>query len=304
MSLRRAAVALVVICAVALLANAFWVDSKTRPAEAREGGQIMDTSVVAANVRVEGAGPTLVLLHGCGAAIDWWDGIAPQLALDHRVIRLDLIGHGGTEAPSSGYSIERQGELVSAVLDKLGVDRFTVISHSMGGEVATALAELKPERIDHMILIDSPAAVGTTFTILSDAFFYPVIGQALSHFESDRTLRHGLAQGFAPGFPVPEKFVADLRQLPYNSFRSAHEESIAYRTAKPTYERLAALRPVPPLLAISGTRDAIVPPEQAALFGKVPGAKVAMIEGAGHSPMVEAPAKTLELIQEFLHSTP
>ena len=65
--------------------------------------------------------------NGFGAAIDWWDKIAPELATNYRVIRLDLIGHGGTAAPRSGYSIERQAMLVSAILDQLGVERFTVV---------------------------------------------------------------------------------------------------------------------------------------------------------------------------------
>ena len=132
----------------------------------------------------------------------------------------------------------------------------------------------------------------------------PVLGELLSHFETDETIRRGLAQGFAPGFPVPEKFVADLKQLTYTAFRSAHDDSIAYRTAKPTNERLAALMPVPPLLALTGTEDAIVPPEHEKYFAQVPGAKIAMIAGAGHSPMVEKPQETLQLIRDFLRQIP
>ena len=186
------------------------------------------------------------MIHGFGAAIDWWDEIAPALATDHRVIRVDLIGHGGTAAPAAGYTIPRQAELVAAVLDRLGIDRVIVIGHSMGGEVATALTERDPARIAAMILIDSPPTPGASFTILTETAMTPVLGELLSHFETDKTVRRGLAQGFAPGFPVPEKFVADLKQLTYTAFRSAHDDSIAYRTAKPTNERLAALMPVPP----------------------------------------------------------
>lgn len=294
------AVAVLVLCVVAIIANKFWVDSRTRVAAPRDGGQIMDTNIVAANVRDEGAGPVIVLIHGFGAAIDWWDDIAPNLATDHRVIRLDLIGHGGTAAPRSGYSIERQAALVSAILDRLGVDRFTVIGHSMGGEVATALAEIKPERIECMVLIDSPPIPGTAFTIMTDAYFKPFLGELLSHFESDRAIRDGLAQGFAPGFPVPDKFVSDVKQLTYTAFRGAHDGSVAFREARPPYERIAALKPLPPLLAISGSRDAIVPPDHLKFFERVPGAKVIMIDGAGHSPMVESPAKTLQAIRGFL----
>jgi pimeloyl-ACP methyl ester carboxylesterase len=295
-------VALVVLAliAAALFANTLIVDSRTRPAMARSGGQIIETPVTAANVAEAGTGPAIVMIHGFGAAIDWWDEIAPALATDHRVIRIDLIGHGGTAAPGSGYTIPHQAELVAAVLDRLGVDRVTVIGHSMGGEVATALAERNPARIAAMILIDSPPTAGTTFTIMTDAAMMPVLGELLSHFESDDAIRRGLAQGFAPGFPVAEKFVADFKQLTYTAFRSAHEDSMAYRTAKPTNERLAALVPVPPLLALTGTEDAIVPPEHEKYFAQVPGAKIVMIEGSGHSPMVEKPARTLELIRDFL----
>ncbi len=63
---------------------------------------------------------------------------------------------------------------------------------------------------------------------------------------------------------------------------------------------LAALNPVPPLLVIFGTRDQLISPESAKLFDKVPGANVVMVDGAGHSPMVEAPEKTLALIRDFL----
>jgi pimeloyl-ACP methyl ester carboxylesterase len=299
-------IALVVLAliAAALAANTLVVDSRTRPAMARSGGRIVETPVVAANVAEAGTGPAIVMIHGFGAAIDWWDEIAPALATDHRVIRIDLIGHGGTAAPASGYTIPRQAELVAAVLDRLGVDRVTVIGHSMGGEVATALAERNPARIAAMILIDSPPTAGTTFTIMTEATMTPVMSELLSRFETDEAIRRGLAQGFAPGFPVPEKFVADLRQLTYTAFRSAHEDSIAYRTAKPTNERLAAVVPVPRLLALTGTEDAIVPPAHAKYFAQVPGAKIVMIEGAGHSPMVEKPARTLELIRAFLSRQP
>lgn len=292
--------AILAVCTVALFVNARWADSQIRPAMARDDGQLIDAGGKPANVRVEGTGQTIVLIHGFGAAIDWWDDITAELATDHRIIRIDLIGYGGTAAPATGYSIEKQAALVSAILNKFAVDRIMIIGHSMGGEVATAVAEIDPDRIQRMILIDSPPTAPTTFTLATEVCLQPLLGEFLSHFRSDGVIRRGLAQGFAPGFAVPEKFVADFKQLTYTAFRLAHEESIAYRKSKAPYERIAALRPVPPLLAVFGTRDAIVPPAHANLFERVPGAKVTMIEGVGHSPMVESPAKVLELIKTFL----
>lgn len=293
-------VVLLFLCAPLLLINARLVDSRTRVAEAREGGQIIDTNIVQANVKVQGSGPAIVLIHGFGAAIDWWDEVAPQLAADHRVISIDLIGHGGTAAPRSGYSIERQAAMVAAVLDRLGVDRFTVVGHSMGGEVSVALGEQNPQRVEGIVLIDSPPVADTTFSPMTRMYMQPVLGELLSRFETHRAIKRELEQGFAPGFPIPDPFVADVEQLTYTAARSAHDASIGYRQAKAPYERLAALQPGPPLLVIFGSRDAIIPPDTAKLFEHVPGAKVEIIEGSGHSPMVEAPEKTPELIRGFL----
>jgi pimeloyl-ACP methyl ester carboxylesterase len=86
-----------------------------------------------------------------------------------------------------------------------------------------------------------------------------------------------------------------VKQLTYTAFRSAHDDSIAYETEKPVVERLAALNPV-----IFGSQDALVAPESAKLYERVPGAKVVILDGPGHSPMVEAPKKTLALIEDFL----
>jgi pimeloyl-ACP methyl ester carboxylesterase len=293
------------LAVVALLAaNTVVVDLRTRQAQARDGGEVVDTGVVPANVKVEGSGPPIVLIHGFGAALDWWDEIAPPLAADHRVIRIDLIGHGGTEAPASGYAIERQASLVKAVLDKLGVGRVTVIGHSMGGEVASAFAEADPRRVERMVLIDTPPQADASFNLETRLAFMPVIGELLSRLQTSRAIRKSLRQGFAPGFMVPEKFVADFEQLTFTAFRSAHDASTEFRQTKSTAARLAALDPVLPLLVIFGSRDALISQASAKLYEAVPGAKVEIIDGPGHSPMVEAPAKTLALITSFLNAQP
>jgi len=290
----------VVLAVAVLLVNAFLVDRTTRAAVARDGGSLLDTGVVPANVLVEGDGPTIVMIHGFGAALDWWDEIAPRLAEDHRVIRLDLIGHGGTEAPQRGYSIERQAALVAAVLDAQEAGKVVVIGHSMGGEVATALAEARPDRVEKIVLIDTPPAGTAAFDRLTRLYLSPVVGPLLDRFANDALYREALAQGFAPGFDVPQRFVTDLAQLTYPAAVGAHDGSVAYRSAETIPERLAALKPAPPLLVIVGTLDAIVPVDEAQKYRAVPGVRIVTLDGVGHSPMVEAPDRTLDLIRTFL----
>jgi pimeloyl-ACP methyl ester carboxylesterase len=300
--MRRGFVAAVVVLtmAAALAVNAMLVGLQTRPAIVRSGGALIETDIVTANVKVEGEGPPIVLIHGFGAALDWWDAIAPHLARNHRVIRLDLIGHGGTEAPGSGYAIERQASLVKGVLDKLGLTRAVIVGHSMGGEVATAFAVANPQSVERLVLIDSPPKPETDFDLKTRLALSPLIGQGLWRLRNDTVLRQALSQGFAPGFPVPQKFVADLWQLTYTVFHQAHDDSIAYVTEEGSPARLSALDPVPPLLVIFGTQDALISPDSAKLFETVPGAKLVMIDGAGHSPMVEKPAETLAQIEGFI----
>ncbi len=284
----------------AVLVNAFLVNGESRAAIPRSGGSIVNTRVVPANVLVEGDGPAIVLIHGFGAALDWWDAIAETLAKDYRVIRLDLIGHGGTEAPNRGYAIERQAALVNAVLDAYDAGRVIVIGHSMGGEVATALAEARPERIEKLVLIDTPSAAATTFDRTTRLYMVPVIGPLLSRLVTHPARRRALAQGFAPGFAVPERFVADLAQLPYPAAVAAHNASVTYRTAQTIPRRLAELDRVPPLHVIFGALDAIVPASEGDRYDAVPGATTVVLNGVGHSPMVEAPKETLALIRDFL----
>jgi pimeloyl-ACP methyl ester carboxylesterase len=294
--------ALIAVLLVALYANTAIIDGKTRPAAPRQGGSLIDAGAIQANVKVQGAGPAIVLIHGFAAAIDWWDEIAPGLALDHRVVSIDLIGHGGTTAPASDYSIERQAALVREVLDKLDIDRAAIIGHSMGGEVATAYGEAYPDKVDGLVLIDSPpTAASRDYDALTELYLTPIAGELLSHFRSDAAIRHGLAQAFAPDFKkMPAAFVDDVRQPTYTAFRSAHYASVAFRREKPINVRLAAIKPMPALLVVFGAQDAFVPSENARLFEQIPEAKVVTLDGVGHSPMVEAPDKTLALIRSFL----
>ena len=282
------------------LGNSWVVAGETRRAEARDGGVLVKAGGIEANVRSGGRGAALMMIHGFGAALDWWDGIAPRLESLHRVVRLDLIGHGGTAAPLSGYEIETQAMMVAGVMDRLGIARAVVVGHSMGGEVAAALAAARPDRIDGVVLIGTPASADVTFDMMTRLYLTPVLGELLSRVRTRAALRRGLAQAFAPGFAVPESFVADLLQVTDPAFRQAHAASTAFRKERPVDERLASLARPPRLLVVFGGSDAIVPSTEAKRYARVPDAEIVVLRGIGHSPMVEVPERTHQLIAAFL----
>lgn len=275
--------------------------AQTRPAEPRTGGQLV-TTFVPTNVRDMGAGPAIVLIHGLSAAMDWWDPMLPALTTNFRVITVDLLGHGGTEAPEEGYAIDNQATLVRLAMEQLGVTSATIVGHSMGGQVATAVAELYPEVVERLVLMNTPA-LDVNPDLAGGVPDLPVVGPIIAEILTDDMIRNTMAATFGPGFVIPDAYVADARQLTFTALQQAQEAGEAYRTAMAINLRLARLPAQPPVLVILSELDGVVLPTDATLYATVPNARVEVIPGIGHSPMIEAPAITAELIAGFINGT-
>ncbi len=97
----------------------------------------------------------LVLLHGYLESMLVWDDFVSLLYKQARVVTLDLPGHGISVVRGTCHTMEFLADTVADALTALGVDRFTVVGHSMGGYVALALAERHPERLDGLVLLHS-----------------------------------------------------------------------------------------------------------------------------------------------------
>src|SRR3954470_19253615 len=103
----------VVLALLALLVvNALVVDGQTGTAHVTvPGGRILDLPGGELQVREDGprSGSPIVLIHCFSCAMDWWDGMLPMLERKHRVISVDLLGHGGSEKPGSAYDAPESG---------------------------------------------------------------------------------------------------------------------------------------------------------------------------------------------------
>lgn len=293
-----------VVLGLLLAVNALVTSGQTADAEGTvRRGEILD--LPGADLQIVDRGsrsaPPIVLLHGWTGAIDWWDRMMPLLEQRHRVIAIDLLGHGGSEKPDAGYSMENQADLVAQALHRLQVREAVVVGHSMGAVVGTALSEARPALVESLVIIDQAPAnegYGSDIPLTVDLTFTPVIGEALWRLTPDFAIEDGLEIGFAPGYEVPAEFVEDFRRLTYTAYDASAEAETSYMDTQSLDARLR--RPGIPVLAIFGVEEQIYSePEKALAAYRAAGAATQLIPGAGHSPNVERPALTAKLVDRF-----
>jgi len=105
----------------------------------------------------QGTGKCIVLIHGFLEDLSMWDKVVDALKKTHRVICIDLLGHGKTENMGYIHSMEDQADMLKFLLDKLELVKCTLIGHSMGGYIALAFAEMYPEQTCALCLMNSTA---------------------------------------------------------------------------------------------------------------------------------------------------
>ena len=305
-----------VVLIVLLVLNAISVTNKTEDAERNvEGAELIETSSGTLQVLDEGdpSGSPIVLIHGYTASMNWFEELAPLLAQRHRVVSVDLLGHGGSDKPGAGYEISDQANAIAEGLAKLDVADATVVGHSLGGTVATAVAEQSPELATRVVILDQAPGEdydeGLSFT--AELAYQPLIGpaiQRLTDIAPDSAVRDQFEIGFAPGFNIasgfenPDQVVDDLREMTYTAFVDIADAEDSYTEARTLDDRLSAIEV--PLLVIFGTEDQIYDAEAAIEpYEDIAGVRTELLEGIGHSPNVEAPEQTAALIEAFIVKT-
>ena len=243
--------------------------------------------------------PALLLIHGLGASTAWWDPVVPRLASACRVIRGDLLGHGTSASPAGGYDIPAQARRVGAALDRLGVGRVAVIGHSTGGTVATALAEQRPDKVTAVALIDigpSPDA-DLDKSPLSRLLLARFPGRLLWALRTETTIRKAMSSAFTLPVDIPDAIIEATRGMTHRALAGTARGSLDYLRQRSLPDRLAALGL--PLLVIFGTDDKRWRSSSAAAYRVVPGARVELLPGVGHTPMLEDPRTTGKVLLDF-----
>jgi pimeloyl-ACP methyl ester carboxylesterase len=236
-----------------------------------------------------GTGPALVFVHGWTCDSSSWTGQVAAFAKDHRVITLDLPGHGQSASPQDGkFSMDLFARAVEAVRAEAGSDRIVLVGHSMGAPVIRQYAHLYPDRVAGLVAVDGPLDLR--------AFPPPQAGQGPPPMTGPEGLqaREGMIRSmFVPETPAP------LQEHILHMMLGAPEATAAGAMAAmfdPSIRWTDTIR-APALAVYAGTATL---PDAAATKAIIPSYEAMQVAGTGHFLMMEKPAEFNRVLTEFL----
>lgn len=244
---------------------------------------------------VYGRGTPVILLHGWLGSWGCWLGTMQALAPRHRTYALDFWGFGESDKRRESYSISDFVALVDQFMERLGIQSAPIIGHSMGGTVALSLALTRPRRVRKVAVVGSPID-GRSLNLFLKLAGYPWI--AFLVWNSPSLLRLGIRL-FAPWIAASwsewyAMLMRDLSKMTLESFLLSIS-SLHHTDLSPALHTLRM-----PALGVYGRGDKIVDPRQAELFDQVAGARVEVMQGARHFPMLDEPEKFYSTALNFL----
>jgi 3-oxoadipate enol-lactonase len=247
------------------------------------------------NVSVAGdpGAPALILAHPLGVDLSVWDGLAPSLAKNFRLIRFDARGHGASSVPPGPYSLADLGDDVVALMDRLDIAKAHFLGLSMGGAIGQWLMIHAPRRLQKVVLANTashfPDGAGWNARIRAArekgvAALAPAI------------LDRWLTPGFRAAQPEKTAAVEALLRASDGAGYAACCSALRDADLRDTIQTA----PPRPVLVIVGDCDGSTPPERgAALAASLPDARLLRLKAA-HLSCVEKEAEFLAVITEFL----
>lgn len=263
--------------------------------------------------RMAGEGPGLVLIHGLTGSSTTWREVMPTLAERFTVLAPDLLGHGESAKPRGDYSLGAFASGVRDLMVALGMERATVVGHSLGGGVALQLAYQFPERCERLVLVNS-GGLGKEVHAILRAVCLPGSELVMPFVLAPQVQRllgsiGGVAArlGFRPNVRGAEVWrsytgLTELRGRTafVHTVRSVIDVTGQRVSAR---DRLYLASEIPTLI-VWGDRDRIIPVEHAhATHELIPGSTLEIVAGAGHFVPFEAPAQFLGALLGFVDAT-
>ncbi|WNG89674.1 alpha/beta hydrolase [Mycobacterium sp. ITM-2016-00317] len=265
--------------------------------------------------RVAGSGPAILLIHGIGDNSTTWDTVQAQLAQRFTVIAPDLLGHGKSDKPRADYSVAAYANGMRDLLSVLGIDRATVIGHSLGGGVAMQFAYQFPQLVDRLILVGAGGVTKDVNIALRIAAM-PLGTEALSLLRLPMVLPALQALGrlggtvfgsTGVGHDIPHmlRILADLPEPTASSaFARTLRAVVDWRGQVVTMLDRCYLTQSVPVQLIWGDLDAVIPVGHAEMaHAAMPGSRLEIFRGSGHFPFHDDPDRFVEVVERFIDST-
>jgi pimeloyl-ACP methyl ester carboxylesterase len=246
--------------------------------------------------REAGVGPAVLFLHGLGMTRTGFDLQLAALAPAYRCVAWDVPGYGASEPLPEPLTFAALADAVARLLDALELQAAHVVGLSLGGQIALHTAVRHPQRVRSLALLDSSPAFGLDGTDPDEwrrARLAPL---------EDATSVEAFAEPVLRSIMAPDVDAAALRTAVASMLRVPIAGLRAMVACLPTHDVRAALHDitVPTLVAV-GELDEETPPAYAqALADGIPGARLAIVPGAGHISNLEAPAAVNALLREHL----
>ncbi|MFI7361589.1 3-oxoadipate enol-lactonase [Streptomyces sp. NPDC050149] len=241
--------------------------------------------------------PPLLLGPSLGTALSVWDAQSAGLARDHRVVRWDLPGHGGTPAAlfPTGGGVAELGRQVLRLADALGIERFAYAGISLGGAVGAWLAVHHPDRVTSLALVCSSARFGEPEAWRERAALVRTEGIGPV---ADTAAARWFTADFAAG-PAARAVLAGLRDVDPHAYASLCDALAAYDLRG----ELAGI--TAPTLVVAGRDDPATPVAHAReLADTIPGSTLVELPGASHLANVERPAPVTALLRSHFTAEP
>lgn len=263
--------------------------------------------------RMMGDGPPLLLLHGIGDSSEGWRPLMPRLAERYTVIAPDLLGHGESDKPRADYSVAAYANGMRDLLEVLGIDRVTVVGHSLGGGVAAQLTYQYPERVERLVLV-ATGGVSRTVTPPLRLAAAPFAEVALLPMQLPFARLGGrliVAALQLAGHDLGRDGDDILRVfdgLPDGSARTAFNRTLRsavdWRGQVVTMLDRCYLTEAMPTLIVWGDHDGVIPVGHGKMaHAAMPGSRLEIFAGAGHFPHHHDPDRFVTLLDDFVATT-
>lgn len=244
---------------------------------------------------VSGDGPAVVLVHGRGLEHSMWEPQVDALSAAHRLVRYDMRGFG--QSPSGENAYTHADDLVG-LLDHLGIERAVVVGCSLGGGAAINFAVLHPERLLGLVAVDSSLGGYAWSQEFQDAF-REAHRIALESGPRAANKFYRSSSLFAQAHHSPEVAHRARRLLRHDNGAHWTRPDLGRPLTPPAIERLGGISV--PALVMVGACDV---PDMLAiadiLTERIPRARKVVLDGLGHLPSLEDPARFNQLVLEFL----